>query len=334
MNIMNKDMQRRLEAIQQENPAMNAITIVTEQTEVGERQYFNITDLQGKPHAFFNDNNIDVLDIYDGLKAKSKKQVTPNQLIGAINRKIHEVKVGTVVNTEETKVVKEPKVEEKSALLFGVEEVPEIFKPIEQSQVVTPVKEQVKETPKKEVPVMHNTEIVEPILVPKQPVVQQQVKKDPEVQEVENRITRLIPISEFYRILDGGAKMDAKTRMAVNLWYAYFGELIIYEDFLNGELKDILNGFRNYVVALQISDHVILNANQVEACDRLYDLEASKHNYVIGQGQVNTNENTKANVLTYSLKDNAAFVAYVQIFAIVFSIATILSALVIYVVSK
>jgi hypothetical protein len=37
---------------------------------------------------------------------------------------------------------------------------------------------------------------------------------------------------------------------------------------------------------------------------------------------------------TYSLKDNAAFVAYVQIFSIVFSVATMLCALLIYVVSK
>lgn len=335
MNIMNKDMQTRLEAIQQENPAMNAITIATEQTETGERQYFNIVDLQGKPHTFFNDTNIDVLDIYDGLKAKSKKQVTPNQLIGAINRKIHEVRVGAVVNTEETKAVEVPKVvETKPALLFEEEEIPEIFRPNAQSQEMVPVKKVVK----KEEPVVHTPEMVEPILIPKQPPIQQQVENDPEVQEIENRmnsdISKLIPISEFYRILDVGAKMDAKTRMAVNLWYAYFGELMIYEDFLNVELKDILNGFRNYVVALQISDNVILNVNQVEACDRLYDLEENKHNYVIGQGQVNTNEKTKANVLTYSLKDNAAFVAYVQIFAIVFSIATILSALVIYVVSK
>ena len=87
------EVQTRLEAIQQENPSMNAVTLFTEETELGTKICFNIMDLQGKPHTFFNDENIDVLNIYDELQARSKKQVNQNQLIGAINRKIHEVRI-------------------------------------------------------------------------------------------------------------------------------------------------------------------------------------------------------------------------------------------------
>ena len=250
----------RLELIQEENPLMKSVSIVNKPTESGLKQYFNIVDLQGKDHLFFNDVNIDVLAIYDELKAKSRKKVTPNQLIGAINRKIHEVKL------EEADKAQENEVKE---------------------------------------------------------------------QNTQENIVRLIPIKDFFRILDLGVKLEGNNKINTSLWYAYFGELMIYEDFLNVELKDILNGFRNYIVALQISDNMALNMNQVEACDRLYELEEKKHDYVIGQGEVEKVETQdKGMQYTYSLKDNAAFVAYVQIFSIVFSVATMLCALLIYVVSK
>ena len=69
---------------------------------------------------------------------------------------------------------------------------------------------------------------------------------------------------------------------------------------------------------------------------KLYNLEEIKRGYSIGNEFNNVAEKDKGMVYTKNmpLQDNAAFVAYVQIFAIVFSIAPILSALVIYVVSK
>lgn len=381
------EVQTRLEAIQQENPAMNAISIITEETEMGTKISFNIIDLQGKPHIYFHDDKVNVLDIYEELKSRSKKQVNPNQLIGAINRKIHEARVEAAKQASEETVVEEvvtetPVIEEVTPVTEVpvreevpvvedefVMEMPEMKKPAGEVQEVeefvqpvdvidsteelkmdetianVPVIEEVKEqSPLFANPVEQVGDIVPATNVTEEPIEQVKPIESPINENViepkghqnteVGRMPQLISIQDFYRILDVGAKLDEKTRMQVELWYAYLGELMIYEDFLNVELKDLLNGFRNYVIALQISDNMVLNMNQVEACERLYDLEERKSEYNIGMDPNMTKNMDKAKVLTLSLQDNAAFVAYVQIFAIVFSIATVLSALVIYVVSK
>ena len=95
----------------------------------------------------------------------------------------------------------------------------------------------------------------------------------------------LIPVEQFYSILDSGAEMDDKMRHSVDLWYAFLQDLVLYEDFLNPELKDVLNGYRVYVEQLQLYDGT-LNANQVEACDNLVLFEAKKQETVISKDGV------------------------------------------------
>jgi hypothetical protein len=142
----------------------------------------------------------------------------------------------------------------------------------------------------------------------------------------------LIPVEQFYSILDSGAEMDDKMRHSVDLWYAFLQDLVLYEDFLNPELKDVLNGYRVYVEQLQLYDGT-LNANQVEACDNLVLFEAKKQETVISKDGVE-----KVQQLQYVLKpktmpqDEAAFVSYAQVIAIILAMAAILTAIAIYVI--
>ena len=61
--------------------------------------------------------------------------------------------------------------------------------------------------------------------------------------------------------------------------------MIIYEDFLSKELKEILARFRNYVTQLQVSGDE-LNQNQTEACEKLSELEQNKEKVPIGKEKI------------------------------------------------
>ena len=142
----------------------------------------------------------------------------------------------------------------------------------------------------------------------------------------------LIPIEEFYYIVDSGAEMDEKMRKSVNLWYSIFEDMILYEDFLTPELKEILEQYRKYVMDLQLAE-AVLNENQVEACDNLALFEARKQEKQIGnEGKEKVNEISY--VLTKKpIVDNAAFVAYAQVIGVILTAAVLLTALALYVIN-
>ena len=144
----------------------------------------------------------------------------------------------------------------------------------------------------------------------------------------------LIPIEQFYHILDSGTEMNQDMRNSMDLWYAFLEELVLYEDFLNDDLRGILKQYRTYVTELQLAEGVTMNTNQVEACDNYALYEARKQEKQIGQ-----NGFDKANELAYVLTkkklplDNAAFVAYAQVIGIIITVSVLLTALALYVIN-
>ena len=92
-------------------------------------------------------------------------------------------------------------------------------------------------------------------------------------------IAKLIPTSEFYRLLNSPDELTKEERNSVDLYYGYFGDLILYEDYLLPELKTILYQFRHYVYELQYAEvpegEVAreLNPKQQEAITKAEEME-------------------------------------------------------------
>ena len=350
--------EERLEDIKKDNPLMEFVTIVDKPTEFGTRQYFNIVDSTGKDNLFYNDMNIDIFSLYDNLRLQNGgKDVTPEELIAAVRRKLYDVDLmnstsdKTDLLEEEFKDKMEYQDElykgDKSISVLGNEEhditVVNDDRAAEDHQVLTYDNNEFGDV----VATTHNQNVdgeqvvngsgetvsesngVDEEAAPTSDVIDVDDDKEEEVEAI------LIPEAEFYQILNSGAELDEKMRHSVDLWFAFIQDLILYEDFLNPELRDVLKSYRIYVEELQLAE-TTLNELQVEACDNLVMFEAKKQETVISKDGFE-----KVQQLQYVLKPkkptdsdnaNAAFVNYAQVIAIIFAIAAILTAFAIYVI--
>ena len=85
---------KRMEIIKQENPLMKNISIVHKNDEGIKREYVNIVGSDGRDHLFPNDRNVNVFDLYELLKLqKGGSEVTPDELIEAVYRKLYDVRL-------------------------------------------------------------------------------------------------------------------------------------------------------------------------------------------------------------------------------------------------
>ena len=349
--------EEKLEEIKKENPLMKNVTVVNKPTEYGVRQYFNIVDSTGKDNLFFNDMNIDIFGLYEMLKLrKGNQDVTPEELIEAVRRKLYDVDLMNKDQSESDKVKDEFRNKmlyqnelykgDKSVSVYGNQEHDITLinddRSVEDHQVLTYENNEYGDV----VATTHNQNVSGEQVVNGQgtqvsssttvtsPDADNKDTMEVEEDSEKEKEVNLIPIEQFYYILDTGTEMDQDMRNSMDLWYAFLEDLILYEDFLNEDLKEVLKQYREYVTMLQLAEGLTMNANQVEACDNYALYEARKQEKQIGQ-----NGFDKANELAYILTkkkpplDNAAFVAYAQVIGIIITTAVLLTAIALYVIN-
>lgn len=156
-------------------------------------------------------------------------------------------------------------------------------------------------------------------------------KDSPEAQklyEEQKQNQAIMCVEEFYGAINSGNPMDKKTRMEVNAFYKFIGDLIIYEDFLTDNAKNLLNRYRNYVLSLQLKNEEELNPNQLEAMNNLVKFTQE------GQEKKFSNKEEQLEKgYVYTLKKDAAFVAYAQVIGIILITSIILTAITLYIIN-
>ena len=107
-------------------------------------------------------------------------------------------------------------------------------------------------------------------------------------------MARLISSQEFYALLNSDEALTEKQRQDVDLYYAYLGDLIIYEDYLVPELRNMLNEFRAYVYDLEYGERENeINEKQQEAVNKNRELEEKKALNNETETLENAKDNTK-----------------------------------------
>ena len=288
---------QKLEEIKRENPLMKNIMIVTKDNGVSVSEYFNIVDSNGIDHIFFNDRKTDIFNIYAILQATHPEtDVTPDELITAINRKLYEIRMassdelGKDNESEDYQnkinILANEHKDNKSIRVKGNEEhginLVTDTNDLDAHQVITYDQNRYGDV----VALKHNQNVDSTITSAKESndiqnenTVNKNTNEEIIVNDnkKEEIVGKLIPLAKFYDLLNSGKQYTEEDRKNVNMYYSFFGDLIIYEDFLLPELRNVLYEFRNYVLKLQINeDEVTLNSNQVEACDKLNELEQKK----------------------------------------------------------
>ena len=357
--------QKKIETIKQENPLMRNISIVKKNDQGIKREYINIVDSTGKDHLFPNDRNVNVFDIYDLLKLQHGDNVTPDQLIEAVYRKLYDVRL----NTAENLMDKESTSEEFANKL---ERVNEPYKHDKNTGVVASEEHDIAIIADKDDPGNHRvvtfdqnefgdllvnqhdqnvvgTDTIsrtttETSLVGSESGVDETVDSNNEVFEKDEEQIEalLIQTQEFYDLLNSPEQLTEEQRNSVNLYYGYLGDLIIYEDYLVPELRKMLLDFRAYVYELQYGDvHVPLNEKQREAITKLEEMEQVDELDQDNLSPDKVEDSVKKlqrirpvdNYGQQQDEDNAGMISTVQVIAFIIGIAIILTAITLYLLS-
>lgn len=357
--------QKKIETIKQENPLMRNISIVKKNDQGIKREYINIVDSTGKDHLFPNDRNVNVFDIYDLLKLQHGDNVTPDQLIEAVYRKLYDVRL----NTAENLMDKDSTSEEFANKL---ERVNEPYKHDKSTDVVASEEHDIAIIADKDDPGNHRvvtfdqnefgdllvnqhdqnvvgTDTIsrtttETSLVGSESGVDETVDSNNEVFEKDDEKIEalLIQTQEFYDLLNSPEQLTEEQRNSVNLYYGYLGDLIIYEDYLVPELRKMLLDFRAYVYELQYGDvHVPLNEKQREAITKLEEMEQVEELDQDNLSPDKVEDSVKKlqrirpvdNYGQQQDEDNAGMISTVQVIAFIIGIAIILTAITLYLLS-
>lgn len=359
------DNEQKIQIIKMENPLMQNINIVKRIVDGFDEEYINIVDSMGEDHLFKNDRNINVFDIYESLKIKYPgKDITPDELIGEINRKLYEVNMRTapdIIDDSKTSEdylnkisrVYEPYKNDKSTNVYGNEQhdiavVRDLDDPTNH-QVVTFDQNKFGDL----VLQNHDQNVVgTDTTITKGDKVEETVSESgtDETVETETEVFKkdeeevaalLISTQEFYDLLNSSEELTEEQRKSVDLYYAYFGDLVLYEDYLLPELKEILNDFRGYVYNLQYGEipedqerHI--NDKQQEAIDKSIAMEEKVA--TINQEEL-TEDKIKDGVKKLELlkpvndyNNNTGSVSVIQVLAFIIGISIILTAVTLYLI--
>lgn len=350
--------EQKIEIIKEENPLMKNISIVTRSENGSLYEYFNIVDSNGNDYLFFNDRNVDIFAIYEELNArKGGQDVTPDELIEAVNRKLPQVNMESAKDLIDKSTtsedfrnkmtqVNEPYKDEKTISVTGNEEhdialVADsankqdhrvvTFNQNEFGDLVVKENQQnVNGTDTKTITDGASASEMSSSSVTNESEYDVIKKEQEEVEAI------LIPTQEFYDLLNSPYPLTEEQRKSVDLYYGYFGDLILYEDYLLPELRSILNDFVGYVYELQYGDHEFaINEKQQEAIDKLNEMRLNHAAGPENLEQTKVKEAEKKLIKMISVdnyRDNAGSISTMQVVALIIGISIILTAITLYLI--
>ena len=354
----------KIEVIKKENPLMKNISIVTRNIDGYEDEYINIVGSTGEDHLFKNDRDINVFDIYNILRVNNPgRDVTPDELISEINRKLYEVRMqesSTLLDSSATSEdfdnkitrVADPYKNDKSTRVYGHEENDiAIVRDLDDStnhDVITfdqnefgdlIVQNHEQNVVGTDTSIKSDTTIEETSF---ESGTNEEENTESEVfeKDEEEVVALLISSQEFYDLLNSNDELTEEQRKSIDLYYAYLGDLVLYEDYLLPELKQILNQFRSYVYELQYGEVAEdslkqINKKQQEAIDKSIAMEekaALTNQEELTEDKIKDSVKKLELVKPVNNYENAGSVSVVQVLAFIIGVSIILTAITLYLI--
>ena len=279
----------KLEYIKQDNPQLQNITIIPKNERTGKEEIIVIVDSTGRDKVFVNTYGIDFFDVYAAVKDQvGSREVTPEDLIREIDKRIYEIDLTSETEIKNTnrhsedfqnKITRtgEPYNDSSSINVYGNEEndiaIVADSRDASNHQVVTFNQDEFGNTymDKHESNVSVEEGNVEKDLNDKDNKIEAKVEE-----KKEEDVLPLISEREFYELLQRDDELSDKERKDLATFYAFLGDLIIYEDYLLPDLTEVLNNFRLYVLNCTnaINEGSIQPTKyQVECVNKLEELE-------------------------------------------------------------
>ena len=299
LSLVSKDKnEEKLNIIKQENPLLRNVTIIPRNERTGKEEIINIVDSTGRDNMFVNTYRIDFFDVYEAVKAKvGSSEVTPEDLIAEINRRIHHVDLESKRDLDERSDVREdfdnkmrnvsePYNSSNSINVYGNEDLDIALisdsRSKDDHEIVTFERNEFGDT----VAENHKQDIESQDTITRtgsSTTIETDAKAEDVEEEnvlqkddVEDEIIPLISSEEFYHLLDSNEELSAQQKEDVATYYAFLGDLMLYEEYLLPELMAVLNTFRSYILDLSVKAdeaEAALTHNQEDALDKAVELE-------------------------------------------------------------
>lgn len=337
-NASNKE---RMEVIKQENPLMRNINVISRIKDGYTEEFVVIVDSMGVSNVFKNDYNVNIFDIYESLKySHVDRDVTPDELVDAINRRLHRIRLDGVDQFIDKDTVTED-FENKMDKVNNPYKDDNMYRVLGNQENDIAVVQDLHDGTNNSLVTFDNNEFGD-LMVESH---NQNTNGDASTYQGDNNenstisleddikkdvVARLITTREFYDLLDSDSELTPEQRNNVDLYYDYLGDLIMYEDYLLDELKAILNSFRAYVDGLENMEPESLNGKQKEAIDKNVELTLKKDgNNNLEYSQVE-NKVKKLVLQNPDVYENAGSVGVIQVIAFIIGITIILTAVTLY----
>ncbi len=351
-----------LEVIKEENPLLKNINIVTRKRNNFIDEYINIVDSAGVDHMFKNEMHLNIKDLIDVLKIRlGSTQLTPEELIYELNHKMKNVALDASINIldgeeysesfrNKIKRVNRPYEGRKEIKVYGneKEDIALVANPDDLSkhdiitfntnqygdlELVTN-EQNVKGTDTKQMEESSNFESDST-----SEVVSEESEVEVEDTEDKDITARMIPWEVFVQYVNSTVTLTEEQRKDLDLFYGCLGDLVLYEDYLMQELKDILNLYRKLVLELQsLKDGGLeLTDYQQEAVNKNTEFEEQK----INSSAELTEQNAMLKGVAYTKKmdtrprnteDNTGSISTIQVIAIIIGVSIILTAITLYLI--
>lgn len=353
-NNSQSETKKKVEIIKSENPLMKNISIVTRTRNQITEEFINIVDSNGKDHLFKNDRNIDLFAIYEALKLQSGNTVTPDELIAAINRKLHEIQLedSRDLNSRSTtredfinkiNTVSTPYKDDLKHKVYGSEDYDIAVVADELSndhRIVTFDQNQhgdlVVENHSQNVAGSDTTLVTDSQSqnIDFDQTVSNTTSVEVKASQEKEVTARLLTHDEFAALINSPSNLSETERRDVDLYYAYIGDLIIYEDYLLPELQNMLNQFRSLVYEMEYSDsEKELNEKQQELIDKNKELEEKKaQNFNSETIEQINNEVKRLQLVKESNGTSTGAISTLQVIALIVGISIILTAITLYLI--
>lgn len=298
LSLESKDKnEEKLNIIKRENPLLRNVTIVPRNKKTGKEEIINIVDSNGKDNMFVNTYRIDFFEVYESVKAKNgSKEVRPEDLIAEVNRRIHRVDLESSRDLEERsnassdyenkiRRVNEPYTDSNSVRVYGNEDLDVALVADERNNdkhdVVTfdhnEFGDTVAESHKQDIESKDTITKTESKTTIETETKEVSEKEDIKIEDdVDEDVIHLISSQEFYDLLNSNVELNSEQRQNVETYYAFLGDLMLYEEYLLPELMGILNTFRSYILDLNVrleDAEAVLTINQNEAVLKATELE-------------------------------------------------------------
>lgn len=354
------DEKNNVEAIKEENPLLKNINIATRKRNNSFDEYINIVDSAGVDHMFKNEMHLNIKDLIDVLKVRlGETQLTPEELIYELNHKFKNVSLDSSTNIldnekvsesfrNKIKRVNDPYEERKEIKVYGNEEedIALVANPDDLSKhdIVTFNTNQygdleliTNEQDTKDTDAKENDEVEEFSNTPTNEVVNEENDEEIENNEDTDIAARMIPWEVFVQYVNSSVTLTEEQRKDLDLFYGCLGDLVLYEEYLMQELKDILNLYRRLVLELQSlkDDGLDLTDYQQEAVNKNVEFEEQKLN----SSAELTEQNAMLKGVAYTKKmdtrvnnneDNTGSISTIQIIAIIVGVSIVMTALTLY----